>query len=465
MSIKNQPAALNSYLPDLRTFQGTPGPYTFLLLTSRMKYAYLILSISALIIPILTARAEENAVKDPPAFTIRGLIQDESDNVLPRVQVRVNGTRDIAKTDGNGEFTLEISSKPTANSSLSITKSGYISATIHLDENTLEVRTKLTTIREEKGLLYHWESVSVSHTLGWILGSDKRISTASLTTESFDKLVERKGKASDQEVLFRFYQPANTEPFKAVFLISEHGMGSRMMEDPIMREFADNRGIALVGFLGDPMQRGFGPVNLMDEILARIGSKTEHPELPSLPVFTFGHSNGTGFSASYPAMNPDKVIGWISYHSGSDQQLLHPGVEKVPGLVMHGQLDTWFNNGQEAAVKQLRSKRDAPVSLTVGAFVEHWPEDYPATYRYMIAFMEACIRIRYPGHEIDPSAKFANLNLKTGWLGGRYDRSKAGLQELPIAPYQEFSGDKSSANWLPDRTFAETWQRYIRSGE
>lgn len=430
-----------------------------------MKYAFLIFGIVAFLIPTLPATAEEDAVKVPPALTVHGLIQDESDNVLPRVQVRVNGTRDVAQTDGKGEFTLKISSKPTANSSLSITKSGYVSATVPLNENTREVRCRLTTIREEKGLLYHWESVSVSHALGWILGSDRSMDTANLTAESFEELIEKKGKAPDQEVLFRVYQPADTENLKAVFLISEHGMGSRMMEAPIIREFADKRGIALVGFLGDPMQRGFGPVDLMDGILARIGAKTGHPELPSLPVFTFGHSNGTGFSASYPAMNPDQVIGWISYHSGSDQQLLHPGIEKVPGLVMHGQLDTWFNNGQEAAVKQLRSTRNAPVNLTVGAFVEHWPEDYPATYRYMIAFLEACIRIRYPAHEIDPSAKFAKLNLEAGWLGGRYDRSRAGLQELPIAPCEEFSGDRTTANWLPDQSFAETWQQYIRSGK
>jgi pimeloyl-ACP methyl ester carboxylesterase len=420
---------------------------------------------ASLIMMVGSAKAEENAEKDPPALIIRGLILDESDNVLPRVQVRVNGTRDITHTDGNGEFTLHVSEKPTAKATLSITKVGYVPATVPLDGNISDVRYKLTTIREAKGLIYHRESISDSHTLSWILGSDEGISTNNLTLETFGKLVQKKGKSSSQEVLFRVYQPTNTKSFKAAFLISEHGMGSKMMEDPIIRKFADRWSIALVGFHGDPMQRGFGPANLMEEVLTRIGSKIEHPELPTLPVFTFGHSNGTGFSASYPAMNPDKVICWISYHSGSGQQLLHPGIEKVPGLVMHGHLDRWFENGQEEAVKHLRSKRKAPVSLTVGAFVEHWPKDYPATYRYMIAFMEACIRIRYPGHEIDPSAKFTNLALEAGWLGGNYDRSKAGFQKLPIGSYKEFTGDRTSANWLPDKIFAETWRRYIHTGK
>lgn len=429
-----------------------------------MNYAYLI-SVASLIITSSSVKAEENAVKDKPALVISGLIQDESDNVLPRVQVRVQGTKDVTHTDGNGEFTLNVSRRPTAKSSLSITKFGYISATIPLDKNTQDVRCKLTTIREEKGLLYHWESLSTSHILSWILGNDKSITTATLTSESFEELVQRKGELPSQEVLFRIYQPTNTESFKAVFLISEHGMGSKMMEDPIIRKFADRRGIALVGFIGNPMQRGFGPANLMEGVLTRIGAKIEHPELPSLPVFTFGHSNGTGFSASYPAMKPDKVIGWISYHSGTGAQLLPPGIEKVPGLVMHGNLDRFFNNGQEAAVKQLRSTRNAPVSLTVEAFVEHWPKDYPMTYRYMIEFMEACIRIRYPNNEIDPSSKFANFTMEAGWLGENYDRLKAGFQSLPIAPYKEFSGDKTSANWLPDKTFAETWRRYVLTGK
>ena len=237
------------------------------------------------------------------------------------------------------------------------------------------------------------------------------------------------------------------------------------MEDPIMRAFADKWGIALVEFLGNPMQRGFGPANLLEGILKKIGSRIGHPELPSIPVFTFGHSNGTGFSASYAAMMPDQVIGWISYHSGNDNQLLHPGIEEVPGLVMHGNLDKYFNNGQAAAVKQIRSMRHAPVNLTVEGFVEHWPQDSPSTHRYMIAFMEACIRIRYPKNEIDPSGKFAKLTLETGWLGEGYDRSKAGLQALSISSYKEFTGDKTSANWLPDKTFAETWKRYIQTGK
>ena len=38
------------------------------------------------------------------------------------------------------------------------------------------------------------------------------------------------------------------------------------------------------------------------------------------------------------------------------------------------------------------------------------------------------------------------------------------MQKLNIAPYAEFSGDRKVANWLPDESFARTWQRYAATG-
>ena len=73
-----------------------------------MKHKYLI-ALASFFITIISSNAEEPAAKTQPDLVITGLIQDESDNVLPRVQVRVSGTQDITQTNGNGEFTLNVS--------------------------------------------------------------------------------------------------------------------------------------------------------------------------------------------------------------------------------------------------------------------------------------------------------------------------------------------------------------------
>jgi hypothetical protein len=89
--------------------------------------------------------------------------------------------------------------------------------------------------------------------------------------------------------------------------------------------------------------------------------------------------------------------------------------------------------------------------------VAHGPvdRDKNATWAFIIQFCEAAMRIR-----LNPDGTLRPVVIEQGWLGANYDRSQGGQQELAIAPYAEFKGDRSIANWLPDRQFAEVWQRY-----
>ena len=89
---------------------------------------------------------------------------------------------------------------------------------------------------------------------------------------------------------------------------------------------------------------------------SRLGKLLNHPELSRLPFFSFGHSNGTGFAGTFASQRPDRAIAWISYHSGGAFHLQFPGVEKVPGLAMHGQIDPFSHNGQEQTIKNLRKR-------------------------------------------------------------------------------------------------------------
>jgi hypothetical protein len=209
--------------------------------------------------------------------------------------------------------------------------------------------------------------------------------------------------------------------------------------------------------LGNSVQRGCYPVSAIDEDIDRLGQLLHHPELSKLPFFTFGHSNGTGFSALFASQRPDRAIAWISYHSGASFHLQFPGVEKVPGLAMHGQIDPFSHNGQEQTIKNLRKERNAPIALMMEGNVAHGPvdRDKNATWAFIIQFCEAAMRIR-----LNPDGTLRPVVIEQGWLGANYDRSQGGQQELAIAPYVEFKGDRSIANWLPDRQFAEVWQRY-----
>ncbi len=258
-----------------------------------------------------------------------------------------------------------------------------------------------------------------------------------------------------EQVLFQAYVPKHAKKLKAVFLLTRHGIGS--IDQPRLRAFADKDNVALVAVKGNPIQRGFYPVNILDEYFQRLGRMLSRPELATLPVITFGHSNGTGFAGIFPSQRPDRVIAWISYHSGAAFHLQFPGMEKVPGLVMHGLADPFFGNGQEQTVQALRQGRNAAIAMVLEPNVGHFPvdKDQNATWDFVVSFCEAAFRIR-----LNDDGTLKPVVIEDGWLGGNYDRAKGGQQELAIAPYHEFRGDRSKANWLPDELFAKTWQLY-----
>jgi hypothetical protein len=54
---------------------------------------------------------------------------------------------------------------------------------------------------------------------------------------------------------------------------------------------------------------------------------------------------------------------------------------------------------------------------------------------------------------------------ESGYLGENWESAKGGYQELKIAPFAEFSGDKSAASWLVNAAYAADWQAFQRDGE
>jgi pimeloyl-ACP methyl ester carboxylesterase len=403
---------------------------------------------------------------DPPTGLLHGRVMDSSDNWLPDVRIRLLRLGLETRTDGNGMFQLPVpvdllepapSGGPWDQAEL--VKEGHRGRVIALDSRP-DFDLPVTWIMEPDPVGADNPRFTVvmprSASIHGIIRKEKleaphAVSVTALR-ENLDQIRERP-PADNQEARFYGWAPPGIEHLRAVFLISLHGMGS--IDHPVLRRFAAENAVALVGVEGQPVQRGCYPVELLDAPLERLGIELGHPGLATLPVFTFGHSNGTGFATVYAVDRADRLIGWISYHSGHAWQLLLPGVEHAPGLVLHGHLDRWLENGQEAAVKSLRRERNAPVGMMLEGNVGHGPVDTKATWEFIVAFCEAVMRTR-----LTPEGTLRPVVVEEGWLGGVYDRSIGGQQDLPVAPFASFDGDRESANWLPDAAFAETWRVY-----
>lgn len=408
-----------------------------------------------------------SAVASAIDYQLSGTISDPSDNLLPGVRVALKNAQVETQTDGNGEFTLSFTAEQELvkdqygnYDKLDLDKEGFIGRTILIRNLSIFNQPLHETIEPNpigEDNVGFSVRMSMDNVIPGYMRAEPDFALKPLEDwEAFFAAYETREPSGQLErATFHAYVPAGVEHLKAAFLISRHGMGT--IDHPKLRSFADKHGIALVGILGDPVQRGIYPVDLLDEHLTTLGDMIGHPELATVPVFTFGHSNGTGFSGIIAAERPDRVIAWISYHSGASFHLQFPGSELVPCLAMHGNIDNFANNGQEQTIKNLRQERNAAVGLMMEAYVGHGPVDegQNATWDFIIAYCEAAMRTR-----LNEDGSLRPVVIEDGWLGAHYDRAKGGMQALEIAPYAEFSGDQSTANWFPDELFARAWQRY-----
>jgi hypothetical protein len=67
----------------------------------------------------------------------------------------------------------------------------------------------------------------------------------------------------------------------------------------------------------------------------------------------------------------------------------------------------------------------------------------------------------------DPSTgpvSLKKLDPAQGFLGQNWDLATGGYQQLPVAPLDQFSGDRPTASWLPNAAYAADWQRFQAEG-
>ena len=107
--------------------------------------------------------------------------------------------------------------------------------------------------------------------------------------------------------------------------------------------------------------------------------------------------------------------------------------------------------------------RDTSQNILPGVTVD--VKGTEATYSLIIAFCESCMRTRLPDGVLTGETALKPASIASGWLAGQYDRAAGGMQELSIAPYAAFPGDRAIANWLPDEAFAKVWQHYAATGK
>lgn len=290
-----------------------------------------------------------------------------------------------------------------------------------------------------------------------------------ITDEQWREAVKQKGEGQREEVKFDFWLPEGLPVVKGIVVMSGHGSGEHLFRRADLRAIAKDLHLALFKFVGNPLQRGFWPRSLLFERLQAFGAKCGRPELEHAPLFLYGHSNGTGFAAVFPAYLPDRVWGWMSMRPGIAFQVYQPGAAQVPGLVIFGEDDPFLARPSReenlAVVPTLRKKHGAIWNIAVEPQTGHGPGE--KTWPLVLSFLCHTFHARVPA-DADPRrgpVKLNVLNVESGHLGENWDAAKGGYQTLRTGPFADFTGDKSTASWLSNAAYAADWQAFQRDGQ
>ncbi|MEK0445355.1 MAG: hypothetical protein RLZZ399_676 [Verrucomicrobiota bacterium] len=278
--------------------------------------------------------------------------------------------------------------------------------------------------------------------------------------------VRQKGEGKREDVRFDLWIPEGVSRVQGVVVLSGHGSGESLYRREDLRQTARTLNLAVFKFLGNPMQRGFWPRSLLYERLRDFARKTQHPELEHAPLFLYGHSSAVGFSAMFAAGESHRVWGWVAMRAGYTFQIWQPAAAAAPGLVIFGEVDKYFANPHRdetlSIVPMMRKHHQATWTLAVEPQSGHGPGE--KTWPLVLSFLKHSFAARVPadGDTTKAPAKLNALAPEKGWLGQNWSPNPGAYQSLNIAPFADFSGDKTTASWLINAAFASEWQAFHR---
>lgn len=311
------------------------------------------------------------------------------------------------------------------------------------------------------------------HSIGWVRTNtqppNQKTWDWKLDDAQWRQAVQQKGEGKKEGCTFDLWVPDGIDCVKGIVVISGHGSGQYLYRHPELRRIASELRLAIFKFVGNPMQRGFWPKSLLYERLKAFGKKSQHPELEHAPLFLYGHSNGTGFSAIFPATEGSRVWAWVSMRPGTTSQVRQPGAAQVPGMIMFGEDDPFFARPSQqknmAVVETMRKDHGALWHFVVEPGTGHGPgkKSWPLVF----SFLRHSWAARVPP-DCDPRkgpVTLLPLQQEQGHLGKNWDVEKGGYQTLPTAPFASFTEDKTVASWLINAAYAADWQQFQRDSE
>lgn len=254
---------------------------------------------------------------------------------------------------------------------------------------------------------------------------------------------------------------------------------------PRWRECAASWNYAIIrintdGYGGDEARFGDRPraevlASMLSNSVAELARRTGHPELLTAPFLSIGYSRYSSFSARHiNEQFPGRVVAHATGF-GPSRSLPERGDPStwtvVPSLFLATEFEDTYGIGDSLQVERMTDRPWGRFDgLLRGMCLTRGTRHDPFNHHELSAvFFSEVIKARVPA-DWDPRSGAPTLlpiSQADGWLGDqdvfRYvEREISGDQELvpTIAPYAEYTGDKSFTSWLPSEGTAYVWRAF-----
>lgn len=323
---------------------------------------------------------------------------------------------------------------------------------------------------------------SISFAFAHLLSLGAPLATATAGGSYYDLTYPASTNAGElrMDVIYRLWVPEGVRHIRSV-IVHQHGCGTpacdggkTAADDLHWQALARKWDSALLGpsyrqAENVDCQLWSNPKNGSEKTflraLADFAEKTGHRELAAAPWCLWGHSGGGFWAGEMTLLHPHRIIA-VWQRSGASgffrqersglpaDDIITPSVLEVPVVCNPGikEKDDRFAriwNGMNAMFAYHRSK-GAPIVFAPDPRTSHECGDS----RYLaVPFFDACLQMRLPA--------------KGKTLLRPVDLSRAWYSPIPgtnAVPSASFTGDLTTATWLPNAKFAAKWMEYVTTG-
>ena len=178
-----------------------------------------------------------------------------------------------------------------------------------------------------------------------------------------------------------------------------------------------------------------GSYETLLQALTQFGTLSLHPELANIPIVFVGHSMGGCTAYGFSRVHGARVAGFLTMKGGCHNPGPAAAAAAVPGYLLIGGMDAQYRADNITGAFEAGRASGAPWALSIDAYGHSPIFDFDGMFDWIDAVLEA----RLPA---TAGAPLRPVTETAGWLGNRSSGA--------VSTYGCYSGDPSSASWLPD---------------